>query len=45
VLMVRHTGLVGSFIFLSGHTHVPVQQICSSEPKKCVLAGFSMAVI
>jgi len=43
VLMVRQTGLVGSFMV--GHLYVPTAQICSHLTKKCVLASDWLKVI
>ena len=44
VLIVRHTGLLGSFIARLPSLFPP-SQICSSATKKCVLAGDSLVVI
>src|SRR6476469_8214596 len=49
VLIVRHTGLLGSFMVGSpapfGYAAVPAPQICSCLTKKCVLASDWMVVI
>jgi hypothetical protein len=41
-LMVRHTGLLGSFI--AGSFPVPAAHVCASVTKKCVLARLSSVV-